>query len=60
MTRRTDDPVWLIEQPPLRCLVHEWTNPHPERVVRELVFEPASALLETGAQVLGVTAAQQQ
>jgi hypothetical protein len=60
LPQRTDDPVWLIEQPPLRCLVREWTNPRPEQVVRELIFEPGSALLETGAQVVGVTAAEQQ
>ena len=58
LPRRTDGPMFLIEQPPLRCLVREWTNPHPGRVVQKLVFEPGSALLETGAQVLGVTAAE--
>lgn len=58
LPRRTDDPVWLIEQPPLRCLVREWVNPRPEQPVQELVFEPARALLETGAQAVGVTAAE--
>ena len=43
---RTDDPVWLIEEPPLRCLVREWTNPRPRQLIGELWFEPARALLD--------------
>ena len=54
---RTDAPVWLIEEPPLRCLVREWNNPRPKELIRELSFEPAAALLDTGATIVAVTAA---
>jgi hypothetical protein len=57
LPERTDDPVWLIDQPPLRCLVREWPNPRPEQTVRELSFEPAPAVLELGARIRGATAA---
>lgn len=57
LPERLDDPVWLIDEPPLRCLVTEWINPHPEREIRELLFVPAPALLETGARIVAVTAA---
>jgi hypothetical protein len=40
-----------------RTLVREWTNPHPERPLRELVFVPTPALLEIGARIVAVTAA---
>jgi hypothetical protein len=53
----TEGPVWLVDQPPLRCLVREWQNPRPEEEIREISFEPAPALLEVGAQILSVTAA---
>jgi hypothetical protein len=54
---RTDDPVWLVEEPPLRFLVREWQNPRPEDAIREVSFEPALALLDVGARILAVTAA---
>ena len=57
LPERLDDPVWLIDQGPLRCLVREWTNPRPEQVVSDLLFVPAPALLETGARIVAVTAA---
>jgi Glycosyl hydrolase family 20, domain 2 len=57
LPERIDDPVWLIDEPPLRCLVREWPNPRPEQPIREVSFEPAPAVLELGARVLGATAA---
>jgi len=57
LPERLDDPVWLIDQGPLRCLVREWTNPRPEQVVSDLLFVPVPALLETGARIVAVTAA---
>ena len=54
----TDDPVWLIDEPSLRCLVREWNNPRPKEPIRELSFEPAVALLDTGATIVAVTAAE--
>jgi hypothetical protein len=57
LPQHTDDPVWLVDQPPQRFLVREWSNPHPARAIREVSFEPAPALLELGAQVLAATAA---
>jgi len=58
LPERLDDPVWLIESAEGgRCLVREWLNPQPEREVRELLFLPAEALLETGARIVAVTAA---
>jgi hypothetical protein len=56
LPQNTTDPVWLIDEPGLRCLVREWVNPRPDEVVRELRFEPATALLEMGGSVVGVTA----
>jgi len=57
LPQRTDDPVWLVDQPPQRFLVREWSNSHPARVIREVSFEPAPALLDLGAQVVAATAA---
>jgi hypothetical protein len=57
LPERTDDPVWLIDEPPLRCLVREWANPRPDEPLRDVAFEPAPAILETGAQIVAVTAA---
>jgi hypothetical protein len=54
---RTDDPVWLIDQPPLRCLIREWVNPRPDQLIREVSFEPAPALLSVGADIVAVMAA---
>ena len=57
LPQRTDDPVWLIEEAGLRCLVREWPNPRPEQTVQQVSFEPAPALLEMGASVVAATAA---
>ncbi len=54
---RMDDPVWLIDQPALRCLVCEWANPRHKQFVRELSFEPAWALLDLGGDIVAATAA---
>ncbi len=54
---RLDDPCWLVESHGGRYLVREWGNPYPERKVRELLFVPAPALLESGARIVAVTAA---
>ena len=51
------DPVWLVDQTEKRFLVTEWQNPHPEKVVSELVFAPGQAVLEVGARVVAATAA---
>jgi hypothetical protein len=59
LPQRTDDPVWLVEQPSLRFIVREWPNPRPADPIHELSFEPALALLDVGATILGATAATQ-
>jgi hypothetical protein len=51
------DPVWLVDRPGSRFLVREWQNPHPEKMVSELVFAPAQTVLEVGARVVAATAA---
>jgi len=53
------DPVWLVDQTGKRFLVEEWQNPHPEKMVSELVFAPGQAVLEVGARVVAATAAVQ-
>ena len=57
LPQTTNDPVWLIEQGGTRCLVREWVNPHPEKVVREVAFEAAPALLDLPATIVAATAA---
>ncbi len=57
LPQRTGDPVWLVDQPPLRFLVREWPNPHPTVPVAEIGFEPACALFDTGVTLLASTAA---
>jgi len=53
---RQGGPAWLIQNP-VRAMVLPWTNPHPEKSVRELVFEPSVLVLQTGLRVVAVTAA---
>ncbi len=53
------DPVWLVDRMGKRFLVEEWQNPHPERMISELVFAPERATLEVGASVMAATAAVQ-
>jgi hypothetical protein len=57
LPERLDDGVWMVQQGKLGCLAQEWPNPHPERIVREIVFAPAAAVLETGARIMAATAA---
>lgn len=57
LPQHTDDPAWLVDEPRGRFLVREWQNPRPEDAIREIVFEPAPALLEIGGSILGATAA---
>lgn len=55
---RTDDPVFLVEDPAVRCLVREWINPRPEQTIESITLEPALALLSAGGSIVAATAAE--
>jgi hypothetical protein len=57
LPQETGGPAWLIDRPPLRCLVREWQNPRPEQPIRQIRFEPAPALLDMRANLVAATAA---
>ncbi len=59
LPQRTDDPVWMVQEPGWRGLVREWANPHADRQVKEIAFVPSAALLEIGARIMAATAALQ-